>query len=72
MAAAAVSAEKTEAESVEEDVWARRAVGATPMFQQYFAVKRDHPDCLLFYRMGDFYELFFEDAVEAAQALSYS
>lgn len=46
-----------------------RAAGATPMFQQYFEVKRAHPDALLFYRMGDFYELFFEDAVVAARAL---
>jgi DNA mismatch repair protein MutS len=36
---------------------------------QYFAAKRAHPDCLLFYRMGDFYELFFDDAVKAAPAL---
>ncbi len=41
----------------------------TPMMAQYFEVKRAHPDCLLFYRMGDFYELFFDDAVEAAAAL---
>ena len=39
------------------------------MMAQYLEVKRAHPDCLLFYRMGDFYELFFEDAVKAAQAL---
>ena len=36
---------------------------------QYWAIKRRHPDCLLFYRMGDFYELFFDDAVKAAAAL---
>jgi len=42
---------------------------ATPMMAQYLAVKRDHPDCLLFYRMGDFYELFFDDADVAARAL---
>jgi DNA mismatch repair protein MutS len=39
------------------------------MMAQYLEVKRAHPDCLLFYRMGDFYEMFFEDAVAAAQAL---
>ena len=39
------------------------------MMTQYLAIKRDHPDCLLFYRMGDFYELFFDDAVAASQAL---
>ena len=42
---------------------------ATPMMAQYHAVKRAHPDCLLMYRMGDFYELFFDDAVKAADAL---
>jgi DNA mismatch repair protein MutS len=41
----------------------------TPMMAQYKAVKAAHPDCLLFYRMGDFYELFFEDALIAASAL---
>ncbi|MCG8512294.1 MAG: DNA mismatch repair protein MutS, partial [Rhodospirillales bacterium] len=39
------------------------------MMAQYLAIKQDHPDCLLFYRMGDFYELFFEDAEKAARAL---
>lgn len=42
---------------------------ATPMMAQYLAIKHAHPDCLLFYRMGDFYELFFDDAVKAAAAL---
>ncbi|WP_431521864.1 MutS N-terminal domain-containing protein, partial [Fluviibacter phosphoraccumulans] len=37
----------------------------TPMMQQYLRIKQDHPDTLLFYRMGDFYELFFEDAEKA-------
>lgn len=45
------------------------ASGITPMMAQYLAVKKDHPDCLLFYRMGDFYEMFFGDAVSAAAAL---
>jgi DNA mismatch repair protein MutS len=43
--------------------------GATPMMAQYLEVKRRHPGALLFYRMGDFYELFFEDAETAARAL---
>ena len=43
--------------------------GATPVMAQYFELKRQYPDCLLFYRMGDFYELFFDDAAEAAKAL---
>jgi hypothetical protein len=42
---------------------------ATPMMRQYLAIKAAHPDHLLFYRMGDFYELFFEDAVKASAAL---
>jgi DNA mismatch repair protein MutS len=42
---------------------------ATPAMAQYLDLKRQHADCLLFYRMGDFYELFFEDAVKAAAAL---
>lgn len=41
----------------------------TPMMQQYMAIKAEHQDCLLFYRMGDFYELFFDDAVIASEAL---
>jgi DNA mismatch repair protein MutS len=42
---------------------------ATPMMAQYLEIKSGYPDALLFYRMGDFYELFFEDAVAAAEAL---
>jgi DNA mismatch repair protein MutS len=41
----------------------------TPMMQQYLGIKADHTDRLLLYRMGDFYELFFEDAVHAAKLL---
>ncbi len=41
----------------------------TPMMVQYLSIKENHPDCLLFYRMGDFYELFFDDAVKASAAL---
>jgi DNA mismatch repair protein MutS len=42
---------------------------ATPMMEQYVEIKAANPDSLLFYRMGDFYELFFDDAVRAAEAL---
>jgi DNA mismatch repair protein MutS len=42
---------------------------ATPMMAQYLAIKAAHEDYLLFYRMGDFYELFFADAAKAAEAL---
>ena len=41
----------------------------TPMMAQYLEIKVDHPNALLFYRMGDFYELFFDDAIAAAGAL---
>ena len=41
----------------------------TPMMQQFLRIKAEHPDGLLFYRMGDFYELFFEDAERAAKLL---
>ncbi|MET0258446.1 MAG: DNA mismatch repair protein MutS, partial [Methylobacterium sp.] len=42
---------------------------STPMMAQFLTIKAAHADCLLFYRMGDFYELFFDDAVEASRAL---
>src|SRR5271167_4698700 len=41
----------------------------TPMMEQYVEIKAANPDCLLFYRMGDFYELFFDDAETASRAL---
>ena len=41
----------------------------TPMMAQYMKIKQEHQDYLLFYRMGDFYELFFEDAKIASKAL---
>lgn len=41
----------------------------TPLMRQYLATKQGHPDAFLFFRLGDFYELFFEDAVEAARLL---
>jgi DNA mismatch repair protein MutS len=43
--------------------------GVTPSMAQFLEIKAAHPGCLLFYRMGDFYELFFDDAVTAAEAL---
>ncbi len=48
---------------------AASAAAKTPLMRQYFATKQAHPDAFLFFRMGDFYELFFEDAVQAAQLL---
>lgn len=43
--------------------------GHTPMIQQYLKVKAEHEDAFLFFRLGDFYELFFKDAIEASQIL---
>ena len=41
----------------------------TPMMAQYLRIKAEHPDTLVFYRMGDFYELFFDDARKANRLL---
>ncbi|MDO4813970.1 MAG: DNA mismatch repair protein MutS [Gemella sp.] len=41
----------------------------TPMIEQYLKIKKEYSDCFLFYRLGDFYEMFFEDAVEASKIL---
>jgi DNA mismatch repair protein MutS len=41
----------------------------TPMMAQYMEIKEKYPDCILFYRMGDFYEMFYDDAVKASQIL---
>ena len=43
--------------------------GLTPMMQQYMETKKQYPDCILFYRLGDFYEMFFEDAITASREL---
>ena len=42
---------------------------STPLMRQYAAIKKEHPSALLFFRLGDFYELFFDDAVLAAREL---
>ena len=44
----------------------------TPMMQQYFGIKHDHPNDLVFYRMGDFYEMFYDDAKQASELLDIS
>ena len=43
--------------------------GLTPMMQQYMETKKQYPDCILFYRLGDFYEMFFDDAITASKEL---
>ena len=40
----------------------------SPMMQHYLRTKHENPDCLLFYRLGDFYEMFFDDAVTVSRA----
>jgi DNA mismatch repair protein MutS len=55
------TAEKADAKAQESD--------ATPMLKQYYKIKKDYPDMLLFYRMGDFYEMFFDDAKKASKLL---
>ena len=45
------------------------AAGFTPMMQQYLEIKRDNQDCILMYRLGDFYEMFFDDAKTASKEL---
>src|SRR5579862_175135 len=42
---------------------------STPLMRQFAAIKKEHPNALLFFRLGDFYELFFDDAVVAAREL---
>jgi DNA mismatch repair protein MutS len=52
-----------------DDAPPEAAARITPMMEQYVEIRAANPDCLLFYRMGDFYELFFNDAEVAARAL---
>jgi DNA mismatch repair protein MutS len=69
---AGVSAESTSTPGAGGQDDARKAVDAarvTPMMEQYIEIKAANTDCLLFYRMGDFYELFFQDAEVASRAL---
>ena len=51
---------------------AKRGRGRTPVMEQFFRAKEQYPDALLFFRMGDFYEFFYDDAVHAAQLLDQS
>src|SRR5271170_3916997 len=48
---------------------ASEAAGLTPVMRQYFAAKEQYPDCLMFCRIGDFYELFYEDAILVSREL---
>jgi DNA mismatch repair protein MutS len=64
-----MSGQAKSASGSEDAAQAVAVTPATPMMAQYHAIKEAHPDYLLFYRMGDFYELFFDDAVQASAAL---
>jgi len=67
-----LSMAQTAAQLVEPDIRTVEeflADGHTPMMAQYHSIKARYPDCLLFYRMGDFFELFFDDAVTASTVL---
>ena len=65
----AIAAETAAPAAEAAPVAASAPAGVTPSMAQFLEIKAANPDCLLFYRMGDFYELFFEDAIAAAQAL---
>ena len=41
----------------------------SPMMEHYDKIKAAHPDCIIFYRLGDFYEMFFDDAIKASKML---
>ncbi|UTW55521.1 DNA mismatch repair protein MutS [Kordiimonas sp. SCSIO 12610] len=71
MTAATNTVSETNNSAQKKNKWhiASEDPSATPMMAQYMQIKADYPDCLLFYRMGDFYELFFDDAERAASAL---
>ena len=46
-----------------------KTITLTPMMQQYMETKKQYSDCILFYRLGDFYEMFFDDAITASKEL---
>ncbi len=64
-----LSSEKTDIDQSEPIHTEQSAAKLTPMFEQYLRIKAEYKNCLLFYRMGDFYELFYEDAITAAKEL---
>ncbi|NTX02452.1 DNA mismatch repair protein MutS [Myxococcus sp. CA040A] len=59
----------SEGEKASDGSGAREIASLTPMMRQYLEVKALHPDSVLFFRLGDFYEMFFEDAVRASEIL---
>jgi DNA mismatch repair protein MutS len=63
------STPKPAAETVPDTPQVHPSAPGTPLMRQYSAIKKEHPNALLFFRLGDFYELFFEDAVAASREL---
>lgn len=52
-----------------QDVWDNHFDSLTPMMKNYLETKKQHADCIIFYRLGDFYEMFFDDALEASKVM---
>ena len=52
-----------------QDVWDNHLDSLTPMMKMYLETKKQHDDCIIFYRLGDFYEMFFDDATTASKEM---
>lgn len=52
-----------------QDVWENQLDSLTPMMKTYLETKKEHDDCIIFYRLGDFYEMFFDDAIVASKEM---
>lgn len=55
--------------SMMQDVWDNQLDSLTPMMRNYLETKKENDDCIIFYRLGDFYEMFFDDALEASKVM---
>lgn len=55
--------------SMMQDVWDKQLDSLTPMMRNYLETKKENDDCIIFYRLGDFYEMFFDDALEASKVM---
>ena len=52
-----------------QDVWDNQLDSLTPMMKSYLEIKQEHSDCIVFFRLGDFYEMFFDDAILVSRQL---
>ena len=59
----------TSEQSASDQKVSEKSISNTPMLKQYHSIKKDHQDCILFFRLGDFYEMFYEDAKIVSRAL---